>query len=131
MLDWRVLAVVAAGAGVGGVLRYLVGFAFVQRFGPGFPWGTLFINLSGSFLIGVVVELSQTRAFSGSPYWRPFAATGLLGGYTTFSAFAYETLTLAGEGALLLSLGYAVGSVALGVLCAYLGIVAVRAAAPT
>lgn len=67
MIGWTQLASVAVGAAFGGVARYLVTVWFTQRFGPGFPFGTLFINVSGSFLIGVVVELSQTRVL-GIPH---------------------------------------------------------------
>jgi len=121
VLDWRLLAVIAAGSALGGVLRYLVGFAFVQRFGPAFPWGTLTVNLTGCFLIGIAIELSQTRLFGGWAYWRPFAATGVLGGYTTFSTFAFETLTFIGDRSLVLAFGYACTSLVLGVAAAYAG----------
>ena len=120
------LAIIAAGSAIGGVLRYLVSLAFVQRFGPGFPLGTLTVNLTGCFLIGIAIELSQTRLFGGWQYWRPFAATGILGGYTTFSTFALETLTFAGEGAFIDALVYALVSVVIGVLAAYAGVVTVR-----
>ena len=126
MTDWRAIVAVAAGAAIGGVLRYVVGQLFVQRFGPGFPYGTLFINVSGSFLIGIVAELAATRALGSGPWLRVFAATGLIGGYTTFSAFSLESLTLLGEGSMLLSMAYMVGSVVLGVLAAFGGQVLTR-----
>jgi CrcB protein len=126
VIDLRAIAAVALGAAIGGVLRYVVGQLFLQRFGPGFPYGTLFINVSGSFLIGVVAELIATRAFGVSPLWRIFAATGVLGGYTTFSAFSLESLTLITEGSAMLSLAYAAGSVVLGVLAAYGGVAFTR-----
>jgi CrcB protein len=126
VLDWRLLAVIAAGSALGGVLRYLVGLALVQRFGAAFPLGTLTVNVTGSFLIGVAIELSQTRLFGGWPYWRPFAATGVLGGYTTFSTFIFETLTFIGDNSPLLAVGYACTSLAVGLAAAYGGIVAVR-----
>ena len=84
MIDWRAVVAVAAGAAIGGVLRYVVGQLFLQRFGPGFPYGTLFINVSGSFLIGIVAQLALTRAFGITPLVRLLLATGILGGYTTF-----------------------------------------------
>ena len=128
MTTWLNVAAVAVGAAVGGVLRYLVTLLFTQRFGPGFPYGTLFINVSGSFLIGVVVELAQTRAVGVTPLVRLLLATGVLGGYTTFSSFSYETFTLGTEGAPLLSLLYAVGSVVLGVTGFFAGTVLARLA---
>lgn len=126
MPDWRLLAVIAAGSALGGVLRYLVGFAFVQRFGPAFPWGTLTVNLTGCFLIGLAIELSQTRLLGGWPYWRPFATTGILGGYTTFSSFAFETLTFVGDRSLALAAGYAGVSLVVGVAAAYCGMLTAR-----
>ncbi|WP_245969796.1 fluoride efflux transporter CrcB, partial [Calidithermus roseus] len=80
--------------------------------GPGFPWSTLLINVSGSFLIGIVLELSLKGALSGEA--RLFLAMGLLGGYTTFSTFSWETLTLVQGGEWLRALGYVLGSVLLG-----------------
>jgi CrcB protein len=129
VIGWAQLASVAVGAAFGGVARYAVTIWFTQRFGPGFPFGTLFINVSGSFLIGVVVELSQTRVLGISPLVRLLLATGVLGGYTTFSTFSYDALVLAGEGSRGLALAYAAGSVLLGVAAAYGGIVLVRLAA--
>jgi CrcB protein len=128
-VDARAVVAVAIGAAIGGVLRYVVGTVFLQRFGPGFPWGTLFINVTGSFLIGIVAELALTRAFGVTPFVRVFAATGLLGGYTTFSTFSLDALTLIGDGALPYALLYAAGSVVTGILGTYAGQVLVRAAA--
>jgi fluoride exporter len=70
--------------------RYLVG-AWVQgAAGPGFPWGTFFINITGAFLIGVVLTLVEAGAFSGQT--RLFVAVGVLGGYTTFSTLSFDTI---------------------------------------
>ena len=126
MIEWKAVFAVAIGAAIGGVARYVVGQIFAQRFGPGFPYGTLFINVTGSFLIGVVAELATSRAFGMTPLIRVFAATGLLGGYTTFSAFSLDALVLVSDGAALLAALYAAGSVALGVIAAYAGLVLAR-----
>ncbi len=109
-------------------MRFVVGNAFVQRMGPGFPFGTLFINITGSFLIGLVAQLASTRALGISPLVRVFATTGLLGGYTTFSTFALDTVTIGGEGALFTSMMYAGSSVLLGVIGCFAGIVVGRIA---
>jgi CrcB protein len=127
-MDGRAVIAVAIGAAIGGVLRYVVGAVFLQRFGPGFPWGTLFINVTGSFVIGIVAELALTRAFGVTPLVRVFAATGVLGGYTTFSTFSLDTLTLIGDGAIPLALFYACGSAIFGVLGTYAGVVLARLA---
>ena len=108
--------------------RYAVSNVFVQRFGAGFPWGTFAINVSGAFVIGVVMQLAATRV-GLSPFVRLFIATGVLGGYTTFSAFAYEAYALGNEGLALQGIVYAAGSVIAGVAAAYCGVVAVRALA--
>jgi CrcB protein len=120
------IAVVAVGSAVGGVLRYLVTILCAQRFGVGFPYGTLLVNVSGSFLIGIVVELSMTRTFGVTPFVRLLVATGVLGGYTTFSAFTYETFTLGAEGQRDISAAYAIGSVVLGLAAYFAGTVVAR-----
>jgi CrcB protein len=126
-LPLAVLAVATGGA-FGSVVRYLIASWSVERFGAGFPWGTFAINVSGSFLIGLVFGLAARGGMS--PYVRLLLTTGVLGGYTTFSAFAFETYTLGAEGAYLRGVAYALGSVILGVIAAYAGIMAVRLAGP-
>jgi fluoride exporter len=120
---------VGLGAGLGGICRYAITALFVTRFGPGLPLGTFFINLSGSFAIGLISELAQTRVVGIDPLTRVALTAGFLGGYTTFSTFAFETRTLAAEREWAASLAYAVGSVTLGVAACYAGIVIARLAA--
>ena len=127
MIDLRIIVVVGIGAAIGGVLRYIVGQLFVQRFGPGFPYGTVFINVTGSFLIGLIAELSITRALGITPTVRAFAATGILGGYTTFSTFSLESVNLMDQGWYLTAL-YIGASVILGVIGSGLGAICARAA---
>ena len=117
---------VGVGAGLGGMCRYAMGAAFLARFGPGFPWGTFTINVSGSFLIGLIAELAQTRAIGIDPLLRVLLTAGFLGGYTTFSSFSFETVTLANERDWKLSLAYGVGSLVLGIAACYFGMVAAR-----
>ncbi len=128
-MDARALLAVGIGGAIGAILRYAVGSAFLQRFGPGFPWGTLTINITGSFLIGIVAQLAATRAFGVTPMVRIFAATGVLGGYTTFSTFSLDTLVLVGDGPAVLAALYAAASVIGGLFAAYAGQVLARAAA--
>ena len=121
MTDWRAFLAVAAGAAAGGVLRYAIGLWTIARFGAGLGWlGTGFINVSGAFLIGVVLELAL-RTASMPPLARLLLATGFLGGYTTFSTYAWETLTLATDQSRWIALAYAAGSVILGVAAAAAG----------
>ena len=130
LLNWPALAAIFMGGGLGSVLRYVVTLGFTQRFGPGFPWGTFAINITGSLIIGIVFELSQTRALGVTPLVRIFLMTGVLGGYTTFSTFSLDMVTLAGERATALAVLYGGGSVILGFIAAFAGIVAVRALHP-
>jgi fluoride exporter len=123
------IAAVAAGGALGSVLRFLVSGWFLTRFGPGFPWGTFAVNISGSFAIGFVVQLATSRA-DFSPYLRLLLVPGILGGYTTFSAFAYETYGLGTAGFPIQSIAYAAGSVVAGVAAAYAGVAVVRSAHP-
>ncbi len=125
-LDWRALLAILAGGGIGSVLRYVVTLGVTQRLGPGFPYATLIINVTGSLIIGIVFELSQTRSIGMPTIMRLFLMTGILGGYTTFSTFSLDIALLAGERAILLSFLYAAGSVVLGLAAAATGIVAVR-----
>lgn len=130
MIDLRVIAAVGVGAAIGGIFRLLVTQLVVARAGAGFGfYATMFINISGSFLIGVVIEMSQTRA-NLSPLWRYFLATGVLGGYTTFSTFSYEAFSLWTGGFMLTSFMYVAGSIVLGIAGAFGGIVTARALAP-
>jgi CrcB protein len=128
MPDLRVIFVVAGGAALGGVLRLLITQLVIGRFGVAFAfYATLFINVSGSFLIGIVIESSQLR--SGiDPLWRYFLATGILGGYTTFSTFSYEALTLGIGATPLVGAGYVLASLVLGIAGTFLGIATARAA---
>lgn len=129
LVDVREIAVVALGAGIGGVLRLLVTQFVVGRFGAGASfYATLFINVGGSFLIGIVIETFQLRA-NVSPLWRFFLATGVLGGYTTFSTFSYEALYLFTNAMTATAIFYVVASVLLGVTGSLLGIATARSLA--
>ena len=119
------LTVVALGGAFGSALRYLVGQWFLERFGPGFPWGTFTINVSGAFLIGIVLQLAASR-IGLHPYLRLFLATGILGGFTTFSTFAYETYALSSTVLSWQSLTYSLGSVFCGVVASYAGVMLIR-----
>lgn len=127
MIGWQSALAVVAGGGIGSLIRYLVTFGIMQRLGPGFPWWTFIINVTGSFVIGIVFEITQTRACPGAPLLRVFLMTGVLGGYTTFSTFSLETLQQIGDRVILLAAAYAIGSVVLGVAAAYCGVILARA----
>ncbi len=125
-LDARALLAVFAGGGIGSVARYALTFAMTQKFGPGFPWATFAINVSGCLAIGIVSEVTQTRVDAGTPLVRLLLMTGVLGGYTTFSSFSLETLQLINERAAILAVAYVCGSVILGVIAAIAGVAFAR-----
>lgn len=127
-MDARAILAVALGGALGAVLRFGVGQLALQRFGPGFPWGTLIVNVVGCFFIGLLAQFAITRSFGVTPMVRIFATTGVLGGFTTFSTFSLDAMTLFGEGAAPLAAAYTVGSVVLGIGAAYAGIVVGRLA---
>jgi CrcB protein len=115
----RLAAFLAVGTGgaIGSMLRYAVTLLMVERLGPGFPWHTALINVVGSFLIGVIAVYAQS-SIGISPLFGAFAMVGILGGFTTFSTFSFDTLTLVSDGAASLALAYCAGSVVLGLLAA-------------
>lgn len=90
---------VALGSIVGGVARFLVSVVFLSQLGSGFPWATLFVNVTGSFIIGFYAALTGPDGrLLVSPQQRQFVMIGICGGYTTFSAFSLETLRLVQSG---------------------------------
>lgn len=112
---------VALGGGLGSMTRYLVGGWFAARLGSIFPYGTFFINVTGSFVIGFFLAFAEDRVWLG-PNWRLFFAIGVVGGYTTFSTFEYESIRLLQDGEMLAGALYMVGSVVSGALGAIVGI---------
>ena len=112
--------VVLVGAGLGGLARYVAGTWIMAKYGGRFPLGTLIINVTGSFLIGVLMT-SLTERFEPHPNWRLFLVVGILGGYTTFSSFEYEILQTVRDGAPLMGMLYMTGSVLLGFVGVWLG----------
>jgi len=93
MLD---LAYVFIGGGIGAACRWLATRASARLFGSSFPWGTIIVNLAGCFFIGLALGLAERGL--GSRRLKPLAVAGFLGGLTTFSTFAYETVDLARRG---------------------------------
>ena len=119
----KTLVQVALGGALGASVRYLVNVATMRLAGPGFPWATVIVNVAGSFLMGMlVVALAKT---SGTRH-APFLMTGLLGGFTTFSAFSLDTLTLYERGQPGVAAAYVAGSVVLSLAAIVAGIHAAR-----
>ena len=117
---------VFVGAGLGGMLRHAVNRASLVYLGPGFPYGTLIVNVAGGLLMGVLAELFLIKG-GGSQEFRLFLTTGFLGGFTTFSAFSLDA-ALMWERSDYAALGaYVTGSVVLSIAALFLGMATVRA----
>jgi CrcB protein len=101
---------VALGGAVGSVCRYLVGVWTLRWFGPSFPWGTLAVNVIGCFAIGLLTEMIARR-FDASAELRLLVVTGLIGGFTTFSAFSLDAISLYERGATAAAASYVLASV--------------------
>jgi len=112
---------VAVGGAIGASLRHLCNGLALRLVGAGFPWGTMAINVAGSFVMGLFIELLGRR-FNASNELRLFVATGILGGFTTFSAFSLDFAVLWERGAMAPALGYALASVVGSILALFLGL---------
>jgi CrcB protein len=112
--------VVFFGGGLGAMARYFVGAQVMTRYAGRFPLGTFLINVSGSFLIGAIMAAFSART-GAHPNWRLFLVTGILGGYTTFSSFEYESYVATKAGTPVMGLLYIVSSVVFGYLAVCLG----------
>jgi len=117
------LAQVALGGALGASARYLTGVAMTHLVGRGFPWGTLTVNVAGSFLMGCLVV---ALAHFGGNRFAPFLMVGLLGGFTTFSSFSLDVVTLYERGAVGLAAGYAAASLVLSVGGLFAGLAIMR-----
>ena len=117
---------VALGGAIGSVLRYGVNLAAPRLLGSDFPWATLTVNVVGSFLIGLFSALLAEK-FSDQPDLRLFLTTGVLGGFTTFSAFSLDVFGLMQRGENSMVLLYALASVALSILAVFGGFMVSRA----
>jgi len=116
------------GAGIGGVARHGVNVAAMRFFGVSFPVGTLFVNVSGSLVMGLLVGWLALKAGAGwTQGMRLFLATGVLGGYTTFSTFSLDVATLVERGATPTAIFYVVVSVLGSIAAVFLGLALVRA----
>ncbi len=117
--------IVFLGGGLGAALRHGINLASARAFGTAFPYGTLLINITGSLLMGLVAAYF---AFKGdaSQHWRLFLTTGILGGYTTFSAFSLDAALLYERGEVSAAAIYVVASVALSIAGLFAGFALVR-----
>ncbi len=116
--------------GIGGFFgansRYIVSRVIADRLGSAWPYGTFFVNLAGALIIGILVTTLTERVIA-DPFWRQLLVIGFLGGFTTFSSYTFDAMTLVHDGEWRASLLYVLGSNILGLFCCYLGIVIARA----
>jgi CrcB protein len=119
------ILLVGFGGGMGSIARYLCQKYIAQWYPHPFPFGTFLVNISGCFLIGLFYALSEKGNLL-TPEWRIFLTTGICGGFTTFSSFAYENMTLMKSGDFVYFGLYTAGSVGLGIVATFLGIALIK-----
>jgi len=127
-MNMSFLASVAAGGAIGASLRYMVAVTAVGLMGAGFPWGTLFVNILGSFAMGMVFEFFAERVTPNVV--QLFLMSGILGGFTTFSAYSLEIVSMMGNRDYLMAVLYATGSVVVSALALLAGLYLMRVSLP-
>ena len=120
----KLILYIGAGSFVGGIFRYLLSLLIQSKTTGNFPFGTLIVNITGCFFIGIVFGFFDKGQISNE--WKLFLATGVLGGFTTFSAFSYETFNLLKEGYTVYALLYIFSSVFIGLLVTYIAYILVK-----
>jgi CrcB protein len=116
---------VFVGGGLGATLRHVINVASARAFGTNFPYGTFIINITGSLVMGLVAGYLAFKGDAAQP-WRLFIMTGILGGYTTFSAFSLDTVLLYERGEIGLAIFYILGSVLLAIAGLVAGLTLMR-----
>lgn len=116
---------VFVGGGLGATLRHIVNVACARCIGTAFPWGTFIINITGSLVMGLIAGYLAFKGDAAQP-WRLFMMTGILGGYTTFSAFSLDAALLYERGEIGLAAAYVLGSVVLAIGGLFAGLALVR-----
>jgi fluoride exporter len=120
------LLLVMLGGALGAAARHLVGRATLAWYGPDYPWGTLAVNLLGGLLMGVLAG-TLARIGEGSEHWRLFLGVGVLGGFTTFSAFSLDLMNMLERGDWGMGLAYALASVLGALIALFAGLSLMRA----
>ncbi|HXC56275.1 MAG TPA: fluoride efflux transporter CrcB [Rhizomicrobium sp.] len=120
-----ILLAVALGGALGSLLRYAVATVIQSPASSGYPWGIFIVNITGGFLMGVIVELSALK-LQITPEVRAFLTVGILGGYTTFSTFSLDSVLLIQRGAYASAAAYIVGSTVLSIGALFAGLWLVR-----
>jgi CrcB protein len=122
---WLGFLVVFLGSGAGGMLRHGVGIVALRLMGPTFPWGTLAINVVGSALMGMMIGLFAAKSIENAEL-RLFVTTGLIGGFTTWSTFSLDAVTLWERGEIGAAIGYVLASLVLSVVVLAIALVITR-----
>ncbi len=120
----KMILAIGLGSFIGGITRYLISLSIHQRILSSFPFGTLTVNILGCLLIGIVFGLADRGNMSQE--WRLFLATGILGGFTTFSAFSNETVGMLRDGQFIHASAYIAASVLLGLIATFIGIMIIK-----
>lgn len=120
----KLIFAIGVGSFIGGIFRYLLSQFVQARFLSTFPFGTLTVNIIGCFLIGLFFGFSERGNFTQE--WRIFLATGLIGGFTTFSAFSIETVNMLRDGQFWYAAAYIISSVVVGLIATMLGITIIK-----
>jgi fluoride exporter len=124
-MQWGIILAVALGGALGSLARYFVAGAVQSAVSPGFPWGIFVVNISGGFIMGLIVEASALK-LNLTPEMRAFLTVGILGGYTTFSTFSLDSALLIERGAYGAAAVYMAGSAILSVAALFAGLWLVR-----
>ncbi len=119
------LLLASLGGAIGAGMRFLVGTAALRLMGPGFPYGTFFVNVAGSLAMGLLIGFFVRRTGT-TPEIKIFLTTGLLGGFTTFSAFSLDAINLWERGQTVLAAGYVMGSVVISLAALIAGLMITR-----
>jgi CrcB protein len=122
----QTLLLVAAGGATGAVARYLLGVQAMRSLGGGWPYGTLTANVLGGFLMGVLAGVLALRVGADQEKWRVLLGVGVLGGFTTFSAYSLEVALMIERRAYSQAAAYSVGSVVLSVMALFAGLLLMR-----
>ena len=115
------IAAIAIGGALGAVGRHMVGAHMLRMLGSGFPWGTLTVNVAGSFVLGALIETMALR-WSVGPELRAFLTVGVLGAFTSFSAFSLDVAVLSGCSAMIPAALYVIASVSLSIFALFFGL---------
>jgi CrcB protein len=122
----QTLLLVAVGGASGAVMRYLLGVQTLRAFGSGWPFGTFAANILGGLLMGVLAGVLAHRGGADQEKWRLLLGVGVLGGFTTFSAYSLEIALMIERKAWLQAFAYSLGSVVLAVTAVFVGLILVR-----